>query len=66
MEMIAEVYGLMRRGMGLAPDAIGKIFERWDQGALKSYLVEITGAILQATDRATGQPVVDVIAEFHA
>jgi 6-phosphogluconate dehydrogenase len=63
MEMIAEVYGVMRRGMGLAPDAIGKVFERWDQGVLKSYLVEITGAILQATDRSTGLPVVDVIAD---
>ena len=54
--MIAEIYGLMRYGMGTAPDAIGKVFAAWDKGALKSYLVEITGAILQATDTARACP----------
>ncbi|MEL7117413.1 MAG: NADP-dependent phosphogluconate dehydrogenase, partial [Pseudomonadota bacterium] len=33
----------------------------WNGGALKSYLVEITGAILAAIDPETGQPMVDVI-----
>jgi 6-phosphogluconate dehydrogenase len=61
MQMIAEIYGIMRRGMGMEPADIGKVFEAWDKGALKSYLVEITGIILQAQDKVTGLPVVDVI-----
>ncbi len=61
MEMIAEVYGLMRHGQGRAPAQIGAVFQGWDKGALKSYLVEITGTVLQATDAATGKPAVDVI-----
>ena len=61
MQLIAEVYGLMRYGRGDAAEAIGKIFEGWNDGPLDSYLVEITGKVLQATDRETGKPAVDVI-----
>ncbi|NBD30011.1 MAG: NADP-dependent phosphogluconate dehydrogenase [Alphaproteobacteria bacterium] len=60
MQMIAEVYGLMRLGMGHAPAEIGKTFEAWDQGPLQSYLVEITGKVLRAED-APGVPAVDAI-----
>jgi len=61
MQMIAEIYGLMRHGKALAPSEIGKIFEDWNEGALKSYLVEITGKALQYDDPQTGHPMVDVI-----
>jgi 6-phosphogluconate dehydrogenase len=61
MQMIAEVYGLLRDGLGLAPEAIGKIFEKWNTGPLNSYLIEITAKVLQATDKKTGKPAVDVI-----
>jgi 6-phosphogluconate dehydrogenase len=61
MQMIAEVYGLMRHGAAIAPADIGKIFEVWNEGALKSYLVEITGKILHYDDPDTGHPMVDVI-----
>ena len=61
MQMIAEVYGLMRRGRGMSPAAIGAVFADWDKGALQSYLVEITAEVLSAVDPLTGGPVVDVI-----
>ena len=61
MQMIAEVYSLMRQGAAIAPADIGKIFEVWNEGALKSYLVEITGKALQYEDPETGHPMVDVI-----
>ena len=61
MQMITELYGMMRYGQGMEPAAIGSRFESWDTGALKSYLVEITGKVLQATDSKTGKPAVDVI-----
>lgn len=63
MQMIAEGYGLMRNGQGMTPDAIGKVFENWDKGRLKSYLVEITGKVLQAVDSQTGGAAVDVIVD---
>ncbi|MBO6854971.1 MAG: NADP-dependent phosphogluconate dehydrogenase [Marivivens sp.] len=61
MQMLAEAYGLMRYGGGLTPAEIGARFEAWDKGVLKSYLVEISGKVLQAVDRETGHPAVDVI-----
>jgi len=61
MQLIAEVYGLMRYGRGQSPSDIGAVFDRWNKGALESYLVEITGKVLQATDSETDQPAVDVI-----
>ena len=63
MQMIAETYGIMRNGQGMTPAAIGQVFEAWDNGSLKSYLVEITGKVLQATDSKTGKPAVDVIVD---
>jgi 6-phosphogluconate dehydrogenase len=63
MQMIAEVYGLLRDGAGLAPDAIGAVFEGWDTGPLKSYLIEITGKVAKARDTATGKPLLSVIVD---
>src|SRR4029079_8156248 len=39
----------------------GKIFDRWNEGPLKSYLVEITGKVCAATDPETGEPMVEGI-----
>ncbi len=63
MQMIAEVYGVMRDGMGMDAVTIGEVFEGWNNGPLKSYLVEISGAVAKATDLATGQPMLDVIVD---
>jgi 6-phosphogluconate dehydrogenase len=61
MEMIAEVYGVMRDGMGLGPPAMAEIFARWNGGRLKSYLIEITATVLSVADPETGKPLVEVI-----
>jgi 6-phosphogluconate dehydrogenase len=59
MQVIAEAYDLMLRGMGMSPAEMSKVFARWDEGRLRSYLIEITSDIL-ATE-LDGQPIVDVI-----
>lgn len=61
MQMIAEVYGVLRDGMGLGAPAIAPIFRTWNGGALQSYLIEITAEVAAATDPQTGRPVLDVI-----
>ncbi len=63
MQMIAEVYGIMRDGMGMDADAIGKVFEGWNNGPLKSYLIEISGAVALAKDTSTGTPMLDMIVD---
>ncbi len=61
MQMIAEVYGVMRDGFGMAASEIGAVFERWNEGPLKSYLIEISGAVAKAIDPKTSAPVLDII-----
>jgi 6-phosphogluconate dehydrogenase len=61
MQLIAETYDLLSRGLGLSAGAIADIFAAWNQGALRSYLVEISADVLRFTDPETGKPLVDVI-----
>ncbi|MGI9356677.1 MAG: NADP-dependent phosphogluconate dehydrogenase [Rhizobiaceae bacterium] len=63
MQMIAEVYGIMRDGFGMAADEIGDVFARWNEGRLQSYLIEISAAVSSATDPDTGKPMLDVITD---
>ncbi|MGX2039837.1 NADP-dependent phosphogluconate dehydrogenase [Methylocaldum sp. MU1018] len=52
MQLICEAYWLMKRLLGLDTGAIGAIFRDWNAGELSSYLIEITGDILQQRDPA--------------
>jgi 6-phosphogluconate dehydrogenase len=61
MQMIAEVYGVMRDGMGMQAPAISDVLTAWNKGPLQSYLVEISAAVAGVTDDKTGQPILDVI-----
>ena len=63
MQLIAEVYGLLRDGAGWDAPRIGVLLERWQEGPLSSYLIEISAAALQHLDPDTGAPMVDVIVD---
>lgn len=60
MEIIAEVYDCLRRGLDLSPSAIAAIFRDWNRGPLNSYLLEISAAILEKRE-ADGVPLIDRI-----
>ncbi|MEM9910837.1 MAG: NADP-dependent phosphogluconate dehydrogenase [Pseudomonadota bacterium] len=61
MQLIAELYGLLREGAGWEAGRIAALFRSWEEGPLRSYLVEITGKLLDYTDAETGLPFVDMI-----
>ena len=61
MQMIADIYGILRDGAGMSAPEIAPVFARWNEGELESYLIEITAEVLAATDRDTGGPAVDAI-----
>ena len=63
MQMIAEVYGVMRDGLGMSPAQASDVFKTWNKGPLNSYLIEITGHVLAAVDEPTGKPLVDLIVD---
>ena len=61
MQLIAEAYGVMRDGMGMDAAACGAVFDRWNEGLLQSYLIEISGKVSAARDPETGKPMLDMI-----
>lgn len=60
MQMIAEAYALMAGPLKMEASEIAHVFETWNQGELKSYLIEITAIVLAKKDDVTGKPLVDV------
>ncbi len=50
MQMIAEVYDLMHRGLGLGHADCAKTFREWNQGELGSFLIELTGKLADKAD----------------
>ena len=61
MQLIAETYDLLRRGLGLTDDQLGGVFSSWNQAELNGYLVEITAEIFRKVDDITGKRLVDVV-----
>ena len=61
MQLIAEIYDLLNRGAGMQPGELADVFDEWNQGELRSYLIEITAAILRRSDELTGRPLVEMI-----
>jgi len=61
MQMIAEVYGILRDGMGLGAAEVGAAFAGWNDGVLQSYLIEISGKVGLAVDPEDGTPMLDII-----
>ena len=63
MQMIAETYGLLRDGLHLPASEIATVFSRWNEGPLRSYLIEISGHVAAARDPVTGGPLLDIIVD---
>jgi 6-phosphogluconate dehydrogenase len=63
MQMISEVYGLMRDGLGMKAPEIAAVFKKWNTGRLNSYLVEITAEVLSVIDAKARKPIVDIIVD---
>jgi len=61
MQLIAEAYDLLHRGLNIPAELLGAHFSEWNDGILSSYLIEITARILKTKDQETGKPIVDVI-----
>jgi 6-phosphogluconate dehydrogenase len=61
MQLIAEVYDVLHRGVGLSAEKLHNAFSDWNAGELSSYLVEITAEIFAEVDEETGKPLVDLI-----
>jgi len=50
MQLICEAYTLLENLLGMRPDELGRVFARWNEGDLDSYLIQITADILGQKD----------------
>ncbi|OGO71964.1 MAG: phosphogluconate dehydrogenase (NADP(+)-dependent, decarboxylating), partial [Chloroflexi bacterium RBG_19FT_COMBO_56_12] len=66
MQLIAEIYDLLHRGLGISNQELAEIFADWNTRELRSYLIEITAKILAHLDEETGKPLVDLILDEAA
>jgi len=61
MQLIAESYDLLKSGLGLGNEEIGKIYSQWNQGRLNGFLMEITAEIFSQQEPKSGKPLLDLI-----
>ena len=61
MQLIAESYDLMKRGLGLSNEEMAIVYGHWNETELNAYLIEITTHILRKVETRTGKHLLDVI-----
>ena len=61
LQIIAETYDIMKRGLSLNNDELHQVYKSWNEKELNGYLVEITADIFSHTDEKTGKRLIDLI-----
>src|SRR5664279_1438515 len=62
MQLISECYDLMHNGIGFSNTEIHEVFNSWDNGEMKSFLLEISSVIFEKKDeKSPGNYLVDMI-----
>ena len=61
MQLIAESWDVMRRGLGMSAPETADVFDEWNRGPLESFLTELTAKVCRTMDPETRQPLVDVV-----
>jgi 6-phosphogluconate dehydrogenase len=66
MQILAEVYDIMKNGLQMKNGEIQKVFTNWNSDKLNSYLVEISAEVLKKIDKDTRKPLVELILDTAA
>ena len=61
MQLIAETYDLMKRGLDMSDDELHEVYRQWNQAELSSFLLEITADIFCQPDKQSDRRLIDVI-----
>jgi 6-phosphogluconate dehydrogenase len=61
MQLLAEIYDLMHRGLGLSEKEMAEQFDQWNQGVMESFLVELTAQVMKVMDRDSNTPLVNLV-----
>ncbi len=66
MQLIAEAYDVLKNLGGLTNAELADTFSEWNEGELKSFLIEITANIFRKKDPETGADLIDLIVDAAA
>jgi 6-phosphogluconate dehydrogenase len=61
MQLIAETWDVMRRGLQMTASATADVWSEWNSGPLQSFLVELSAQVCSVVDPDTGGALVDVV-----
>ena len=61
MQLISEVYDILKRIVGLNNDELHEVFKKWNESEMNSFLIEITSEIFLKEDELTKNRLVDMI-----
>ena len=61
MQLISEVYGVLKNAGGLSNDELQKVFAEWNTTELQGFLMEITAEVFLKKDDKTGNLLLDMI-----
>ncbi len=61
MQLLAESYDFMKRGLGLNNQRLHEIYRQWNKGALNGFLLEITADIFAQADERSQHERIDMI-----
>ena len=61
MQLISEIYDIMKKVLKLSNEEISEIFEKWNKEDLNSYLMEISYKIMRFKDKNSGGFLIDFI-----
>lgn len=61
MQLLAEAYEILKTGLGYSNDQIQETFAAWNNGRMKSFLMEVTAEVFKFKDEQTGSLLIDLI-----
>ncbi|HYM94930.1 MAG TPA: NADP-dependent phosphogluconate dehydrogenase [Chitinophagaceae bacterium] len=61
MQLISEVYDILKRSLGLNNDELHALFQKWNEGEMRSFLLEITAEIFLKEDELSKNRLIDMI-----
>lgn len=61
MQLISEVYDILKRSVGLTNDELHSVFKKWNEEEMSSFLLEITASIFLKEDDMSKNRLVDMI-----
>lgn len=61
MQLISETYWLMKKVLDFNNDQLHDVYKKWDEGEMKSFLLEITADVFRQMDDKSQARLVDVI-----